>query len=518
MRSRFGPEPICAVLGAETASGFSRLVQQAGKEARILELRLDYLASSAETLRFLDGLRRKKPRARLIATCRSRRAGGRFGGSIQAQLATLQLAAESGCEWLDLEIESAIRIPPPVLQGAVGHAHWILSYHNFKETPDNLEMIASELVHFPGRDVVKVAARANSFTDWMRLLKLARKRIITVPMGDRGLPGRVLGLRAGSPLAYASWDEPRLHRGEQPMAPGQLSYREMSRVYRSHRLDRRTRLYGLIGSPAAANHSLSPVMQNSAFEARGMNAVYLPFAVEELGEFIKVIPQLGLAGFSVTIPHKETIVRYLDDCDLVAARIGAVNTVVVRGGSKLYGYNTDYVGVLRPLERVIPLRKSRVCVLGAGGAARAVVWALKSAGVDVAIVSRRPEKAKKLARAAGAAAIPRSALRHLFFDAMVNATPVGMYPVERAWPASGGACPLKRHELNCHVVFDLVYRPRETALLRMARRAGKITVAGWEMLVEQGAAQFEIWTGTRAPVKVMRNAVLGALRREERSR
>ena len=511
IRSRFGPEPICVVLGAETAAAFSRLLKRAGKQAKILELRLDYLANSEETLRFLDSLRGKRRRARLIATCRSRRAGGRFGGSIQAQLATLQLAAESGCDWVDLEIESAIRIPPPVLQGVVGRAHWILSYHNFKEVPNNVEMIASELVHFPGRDVVKVAARANSFTDWMRLLDLARKRIITVPMGEPGLPGRVLALRAGSPLAYASWDEPRLHRGEQPMAPGQLSYREMSRVYRAHRLDRRTCLYGVIGSPGAAGHSLSPVMQNAAFQARRMNAAYLPFAVDDLARFIEAIPRLGLAGFSVTIPHKETLVRYLDDCDLVAARIGAVNTVVVRGGGQLYGYNTDYVGVLRPLERVITLKKSRVCVLGAGGAARAVVWALKSAGVDVAIVSRRAEKAKKLARAAGAAAIPRSALRHLFFDAIVNATPVGMHPDERA-------CPLARQELNCHVVFDLVYQPRETALLRMARREGKKIVPGWEMLVEQGAAQFEIWTGTRAPVKVMRNAVLEALRREETRR
>lgn len=502
MRFPFGSEPICVVLSAETAAAFSRLVEQARRAgAKVIELRLDCLLDAQETLRFLNRLRRKKPRATLIATCRSRRAGGCFDGSIQAQLATLQLAVDSGCEWVDLEIESAIRIPPPVLQATLGRAQWILSYHNFKGVPRNLEMIASELIAFPGRDLVKIAARANTVGDWLRLLRLGRKKVISVPMGDHGTPGRVLALRAGSPLAYASWELP-------PLVPGQFTYREMVRVYRAHCLRRRTRLYGLLGSPAAAAHSLSPAMQNAAFRARKFDAVYLPFPVSDLGEFVKAIPELGVAGFSVTIPHKEAILRYLDGCDLVAERIGAVNTVVVRGSGKLYGYNTDYVGVLRTLERVMTLRESRVCVLGAGGAARAVVWALKSAGVDVAIVARRREKARKLARAAGAVAIPRSALRHLFFDAIVNATPLGMHPLE-------GTSPLEPRELNCHVVFDLVCQPRETALLRMARRAGKRTVPGCEMLVEQGASQFEIWTGMRAPMKLMRHAVLEALRWQE---
>ncbi len=201
--------------------------------------------------------------------------------------------------------------------------------------------------------------------------------------------------------------------------------------------------------------------------------------------------------------------RHLDGCDPLAAAIGAVNTVVVRGGGKLVGYNTDYVGVLRALERRMPLRGSRVLIYGAGGAARAVAFALAQAGATVCVCARRVAPAQQLARAVRGQAVSRRELRREFFDALVNATPVGMHP-------SAARSPLEASELNCRLVFDLVYRPRVTKLLRLAARRGIETVSGLEMFVAQGTAQWEIWTGERAPESAMRRAVLAALEREQK--
>jgi shikimate dehydrogenase len=181
--------------------------------------------------------------------------------------------------------------------------------------------------------------------------------------------------------------------------------------------------------------------------------------------------------------------------------------VVVRGGGKLYGYNTDYVGVLRALERRIPLRGSRALIFGAGGAARAVAFALAESGASVCVCARRKQAAKALARAVGGDVVERGRLPREFFDAIVNATPVGMHP-------EAGRSPLAAREINCRLVFDLIYRPRVTKLMQLAALRGIETVSGVEMFVAQGTAQWEIWTGERAPVEAMRGAVLRALARE----
>jgi len=309
----------------------------------------------------------------------------------------------------------------------------------------------------------------------------------------------VLALREGSALAYAAVEE--------ATAPGQLSLDQMKRLYRADRLNRRTRVYGVIGDPVG--HSLSPLMHNIGFQARRMNAVYLPFRVQEIRDFLGAVGPLGIAGFSVTLPHKQRILRYLDDCDPLAVQIGAVNTVVVRGGGKLYGYNTDYVGVLRALERRVRLRGSRVLLYGAGGAARAVALALAQGGAVVCVCARRPSRARALARAVAGEALPRARLRREFFDAIVNTTPVGMHP-------HSGRSPLRAAELNCRVVMDLIYRPAKTRLLELAERRGIEAISGVEMFLAQGTAQWEIWTGVRAPTAAMRRAVLAALRSEER--
>jgi 3-dehydroquinate dehydratase/shikimate dehydrogenase len=438
--------------------------------------------------------------ASAIATCRRRNAGGRFSGSMTAQIAILQLAACCGCAWVDIERETVERLRPNALRNVFGPARSLVSFHDFRRTPPNVGAILGGLER-AGGDAVKVAVRVDSLRDACRVTQLAggRRNVVSVPMGELGFPGRVLALREGSALAYAAV--------ENVTAPGQLPLEEMKHLYRADRLDRHTRVYGVIGDPVS--HSLSPQLHNAGFQARRINAVYLPFLVRDLRDFLSAIARLGIAGFSVTLPHKERIVRHLDGCDPLAAAIGAVNTVVVRGGRKLVGYNTDYVGVLRALERRMPLRGSRVLIYGAGGAARAVAFALAQAGATVCVCARRVAPAQQLARAVRGQAVSRRELRREFFDAIVNATPVGMHP-------SAARSPLEASELNCRLVFDLVYRPRVTKLLYLAARRGIETVSGLEMFIAQGSAQWEIWTGERAPEGVMRRAVLAAFEREEK--
>jgi len=375
----------------------------------------------------------------------------------------------------------------------------VVSYHNFRKTPARLSAVLAELKCQPAQ-CIKIATQCNSYADALRVLALCkgRRNVIAVPMGEIGLPARVLALRHGSALAYAAVGE--------KTAPGQLTLDEMKHLYRADKLDRRSRVYGVIGNPVS--HSLSPLLHNTGFIARRMNDVYLPFLVPDLRDFLRAVKPLGIQGFSVTLPHKQAILRHLDDCDPLAEAVGAVNTVVVRPGGQLYGYNTDYVGVLRALQRRVALRGSRVLIYGAGGAARATAFALAQAGAIVNICARREAEARKLARAAGGEAIARRHLRREFFDAIVNTTPVGMHP-------HADASPLRAEELNCRLVFDSIYRPMKTRLLRLAERRRIETVSGVEMFIAQGTAQWEIWTGLRAPEKQMRDAVLRKLKADE---
>jgi 3-dehydroquinate dehydratase / shikimate dehydrogenase len=498
-------DKICAVVAASNARTMRNQLEVALRTRQeTIELRLDWLKDDREIARFLRQLaasrfegaqKTKLPRATLIATCRRRVAGGTYRGSIAKQLAHLAEAVAAGCRWYDLEIESIRECPPELLDVLLGEGRRLASAHSFERMPNDLRSVVRELAATRS-DAIKIAAQCHSLADGLKLLRISRRKrnVVAVPMGDASLPLRILALREGSSLAYAPV--------ENPTAPGQVSLDEMKSLYRADCLDRRTRVYAIIGNPVF--HSLSPAMQNAGFQARRMNAVFLPFLVTDLPDFLAAIDPLAIAGFSVTLPHKQAILRHLDDCDPLAAAIGAVNTVVVRGGGKLYGYNTDYVGLLRALEPRIPLRGSRVLIVGAGGAARAVAFALAQAGATVSICARRKNRAAQLAKAVHGQVVPRQRLPHEFFDAILNATPVGMHP--RVHDS-----PLEVRDLNCRLVFDTIYRPRATRLLQLAKRRGIETVSGVEMFLAQGTAQWEIWTGERAPVQAMRRAALNAL-------
>jgi len=506
--SIFGRGRVCAVVAARTAVDAIAQIRTATKAgARVVELRLDFLSNGLEIARLLRRLARQKKTPTLIATCRRREAGGRFRGTAAGEISVLRQAVAAGCRWCDVEVETAAQVGARQLKNALAPARLLISAHDFRRLPQNLPSLAKRLESYGG-NAIKIAAASRSLAEVRRLLELTLGRldVVVVPMGEDMLAARILALRQGSALGYAPV--------AQSTAPGQISFEEIERVYRLGRrfgksdagINPQTRLYGVIGDPVG--HSLSPLMHNAAFALRRRNAVYLPFHVRELRDFIAAIEPFQIAGFSVTIPHKQRILRYLDDCDPLAAEIGAVNTVVVRAG-KLCGYNTDFFGVLRAIEQRLPLSSSSVLLVGAGGVARAAAFALARAGARVSIWARRRQRARDLAKAIGGVAIAREAIARQSFDAIVNCTPVGMHP--------GGGSPLESRELNCRLVMDLIYRPLRTELLRRAERRGIETISGVDMFVAQGVAQWELWTGERAPETLMRRVVLTALQREEKS-
>lgn len=494
-----GKARICAVVASPRAREFQILIRQALKKTPTVELRLDWLANDRERHAVLEWVKRFAPKkAVFVATCRRRIGGGEFAGGAAEELFWLMKAKEAGCTWCDLEIETVRELPGKSVQGYAVPSKVMLSIHDFRRTPQlskELKMPAAG-----GAAALKVAAMSRKLSDSMRLLRAAqgRQQVVAIPMGEIGLPGRILSLREGSALAYAPVAA--------ATAPGQIPLSDLIELYRAHKLTRRTQVYGVIGDPIS--HSLSPLLHNTGYIAAKKDAVFLPFLVEDLREFLKVLPEFGVRGFSVTLPHKQRILRYLEDCEPLAAEIGAVNTVMVRRDGKLAGSNTDYIGVLRALEGKMQLRGSRVVIFGAGGAARAAAFAVSKAGAEVLVCARRENAAKELARAVHGGVLRRAALRKQNFDALVNATPVGMHPY-------AGSSPLEAGELKCALVMDLIYRPLQTKLLRMAAERGIRTVSGVEMFLAQGVAQWELWMGSRAPQPAMRRAVLKALRVDE---
>lgn len=503
----FGADRVCGVVAARSAVEAWRQVCEALRYTTTIELRFDWLATAGERRKLL-ALLKNRPRHRqinFIATCRRQNAGGKFRGSLTEQLSVLRWAVAAGCRWVDLEIETVESFPAFALDLYTARAKRILSFHNFRAMPPAAELAQSVrrmeiLCANGGFDAIKIAIQCNSLREGLQLLQIAHERpnIIAIPMGEICAPLRILALREGSALSYAPVEE--------ATAPGQIRLAELFDLYRPSNLTSKTSLFAVIGDPIA--HSLSPTLHNAGFRARKIDAVYLPFRVIDLNDFLRAIPRLRIAGFSVTLPHKETLLRSLERCDPLAKTIRAVNAVAVRANGKLFGYNTDSLGALRALKGKLRLAGSSVLILGAGGASRAVAFILARKGARIFICSRTLSRAQHLVRDVKGETIERGAIRRRSFDLIVNATPVGMHPRE-------DDSPLNASEMNCAVAFDLIYRPPRTKFLRLAAKKGIRTVSGVEMFLAQGIAQWQTWTGLRAPATAMRSAVLAALRQEK---
>jgi len=487
--TRMLPRRMPKVCVAVTATDAADLVEKAEALVRdntFLEFRLDYLLRPGLALpkikRFLD----YHPHIVAIATCRRVASGGKFKGSIASELDILSKAVAAGCQLVDIELQTAARLKPAQLQRLRTRAAVILSYHDFRATK-KLEETLEKMSAYPA-DYYKIVTTATTLYDNVVMMKFLEKRsdrhsLVGLCMGEQGIISRVLGVRAGSVFTFAAISE-----GERT-APGQITASELRSTYRIEQVDAATRVYGVAGDPVA--HSLSPAIMNAALRRENVNGVYLALHAKSLKDLLSCIRDIPIHGLSITMPYKESIVAHLDNTDSYTAKIGACNTVVRAQDGKLYGFNTDIAGVVRPLEQRIPLENAKILVLGAGGAARAAVFGLKERGAEVYILNRSPEAAQKLARRARARTIKRADLKKYTFDVIVNATPVGM--------GNGRESPLNENEIQARYLFDMVYDPPETRLIKLARARGVQVIPGIEMFVQQAARQFEIWTGKPAP-------------------
>ena len=471
----------------------------------LLELRIDFLSDPAKAPRIVDRVLARRPGVSLVATCRRTGNGGHFAGSIDEQLDLLRRAAEAGARVVDVEIETVERAPA-ALGSLGGLATTLVSFHDFQGTPD-LQPVVERLAR-TGADVLKVATRVVRPTDNLRLLALCQEHpnMVVAGMGETGAPARLYSPARGGRFAYVAPD--RLGPSEvaiqgievSPTAPGQMEASVARRLYRVHEASAGTPIYAVIAKPVG--HSKSPLIHNRAFRSVGYDGMYVPLLVEpgDVGDFFHLMRKLPLSGVSVTIPHKQSVIEHLDEIDPVAEGIGAVNTLYWKDG-RLAGTNTDAIGISAPLSRRLNLRGSRSLVVGNGGAAKAAIVALQQGGATVTVTGRDPARVARLAESHGVEAVAFDLLDDRYFDVLIQATPVGMLP-----DVEGNLFPRR---IPADVVFDLVYNPLETALLKQAAAAGKVAISGIEMFVEQAAAQFRIWTGLEAPRAVMREAVLG---------
>src|SRR6266566_2384939 len=498
---RFLPARLPRVCVAIAASNPVEMIQKADVIVRdnpFVEFRLDYLPKPALALVKLKTFLEYHPEALVVVTCRRAVNGGKFRGSVASQVDILAKAAAQGCHLVDIELESASQLKPSDFNRLRRSANLILSFHDFRGTK-KLEETFAKMQQYPA-DFIKVVSTANSLYDNVVMMKFLEKyssthSLVGVCMGEQGVISRLLVVRAGSQFTFGALS------AEEATAPGQIVARALRDTYRIDQVDAATRVYGVAGDPVA--HSLSPVMLNAAFRRENVNGVFLALHAKTLKDLLACVRDIPIHGLSITMPYKDTIIKFLDNTDSHTTKIGACNTVVRAQDGKLYGFNTDSAGVVRPLEQRITLDKSKILVLGAGGAARAAVYGLKERGAEVYILNRSAGPAQKLARSARARLLKRAALKKQTFDVIINATPVGMGNTRES--------PLNEDEIQARYVFDMICDPPETRLIRLAKARGAQVIPGIEMFVHQAARQFEIWTGKPAPWDDMLRVVTLAL-------
>ena len=468
--------------------------------ARLVELRLDYINGEVNVKRLVAD--RPCP---VVITCRRMTDGGKYPGSEEQRQLLLRTAITEGVEYVDLDYDIAGTIP------RFGRTKRIVSLHDFRKTPENLEEIHSRLSGLDP-DIVKIAVMANHPHDNLRVLNMIRQS--TVPtigicMGDIGIPSRILAGKFGSPVSFATFHH------ERAMAPGQLTFQQMTEVYNYDKIDADTEVYGVAADPIG--HSLSPLIHNAAFQHYGMNKVYIPFRVprEDLSRFIDEAPQLGIRGLSITIPHKEDVIKKLTEVDASVRGIGAANTMIFEGQKRL-GYNTDHVAAMSSLEDVLradnpqekkgnPLQGKTALVLGAGGVGKAIIYGLSRRGVQVVVSDGVLRQAATLAKNFNCRSVDWGARHTVAADLLFNCTPVGMHP-------NVDETPFDKHHLRpSMIVFDAVYNPENTLLVKEARGRNCTVITGIDMFVRQACLQFKLFTGRDGPAEVMRETIRRAI-------
>jgi 3-dehydroquinate dehydratase/shikimate dehydrogenase len=475
----------------------------ANRDGFLIELRLDAY-SDLTTDSLSVSLKRFGPR--VVATFRHPAEGGKNPNVSDAErLRFLQQAADSGVAYVDIEART------PLNNFRKERSKLVLSYHDFNAVPEQriLRQQFETMAAKTAADVIKIACFPKSTLDGGPLLdvlshsqKAARPAVI-LGMGEFGFWTRVVGPLFGSPFTFARGE------GAPGTAPGQPTWRELGELYRFTQIQPGWPVYGVIGNPIG--HSLSPLLHNTAFRELKLNGVYLPFKVDcAPAEFIKTFGALNIRGFSVTIPHKETVGAVCSEIDPLAKSVGAINTLALRSNGTWAATNTDAPAAAGALERATgTLRGKKVLIIGAGGAARAVAFGVQALGAEVLIGNRTRSKAVSLAEAVGGKAIELGGAKLTGIDAIVNTTPLGMHPNIETTPLEKDQIP------QGSIVFDTVYNPLRTKLLRLAAENGCRTVEGWIMFVDQGIRQFELWTGKAPPREILEKTVLNALMKRQ---
>jgi 3-dehydroquinate dehydratase/shikimate dehydrogenase len=493
---------ICVSIGRgrhrHMVAEHKHLVEQG---ARLVELRLDYINGEINIKRLIAD--RPCP---VVITCRRPADGGKFQGAEEERLLLLRTAIAEGVEYVDLEEDVAGKIP------RFGQTKRIISYHNFRHTPENLAEIHHRLCSLDP-DIVKISTMVNHPRDNLLLLRLSQQSktpTISLGMGDIGVPTRILAGKFNAPFTYATFSH------ERALAPGQLSFQQMNEIYHYDHINAETEVYGVIADPVG--HSLSPLIHNAGFRHFGFNKVYVPFRVprEDLARFLDDAPALGVCGLSVTIPHKEETIKKLTEADEAVRGIGAVNTMIFASG-KRRGFNTDYRAAMSCLDEVLrsgPLKQEKeehllrgktVLVLGAGGVGKALVFGLSRRGANIVLADINPKAAAALAKNFHCRVIDWGARHTVTADLLFNCTPVGMHP-------NVDETPYEKHHLRpSMIVFDVVYNPESTLLVKEARGRNCTVITGVEMFVRQAALQFKLFTGKEGPAELMRETIRRAI-------
>jgi len=494
-----------------------KIAKSAGAE--MLELRTDYLENlSTDLVKSLIAEARAATLAPLplIVTCRDIRQGGAIDYPGRLRIEVLTEALKAGVEFIDLEYENFLssenqeRIRRAMSQASKGRL--ILSAHNFETKFPNIIKLYRHIQTLYTAAIPKLVYKANHINDCFDAFDLLHRTSgerIVFCMGQAGVISRIIAKKLNSFVTFASIDD------KNATAPGQLTIEQLKTIYRWDSIDADTKLYGVIGSPVA--HSVSPIVHNACFAEASENKLYLPLLVEggrdEFDYFLRQIfikNWLGFRGLSVTIPHKENALNFVKEnhgvVEPLAEKIGAVNTIIVGPNDKLFAYNTDYSAAMDAIGSKVDLKNLPAAVIGAGGVAKAIVAGLSQAGAKVTIYNRTIERGEKLAAEFGCEFAPLDKLADLDAKLVINCTSIGMYPNIDETPVPGDY--LKKDM----VVFDTIYNPPRTLLLKQAEEKGAQTIDGLSMFINQAAAQFKLFTGKDPSPKLMRKIVSNALK------
>ena len=470
---------------------------------RLVELRLDFLRKAPDLGRLLPN--HPLP---VIVTVRRKQDGGLWSYDEEKRMVLLRTAIISGADYVDIEADVAAKVP------RYGKTKRLISYHDFEKVPEDLDALYEKILTETDPDVVKIAVTPRSVGDLLRVFAFMKKvnvpgqgkPTVVIGMGEIGFPTRVLGRKFGVPMTYATFSPQRL------VTPGIPFYKTLRNEYRYEEINAETEVYGVIADPIA--HSLSPLIHNAAFKEANLNKVYLPFRVPagEAGELIDHASSLDLRGLSVTIPHKSDVIAKLSRLDPAVEEIGACNTIVFRDNAT-FGYNTDYMASSLCIESVMaagtkdesPLAGKQVLLLGAGGAGKAVAYGLLKKGARVTIADRKPERAEQAAQQLGCSFCDWDARKSYVAKLIVNCTSVGMFPDVDQTPIGPESI------RNGMFVFDAVYNPEKTYLLRLAQQKGATPISGLDMFIGQACLQFRLFTGQGTSASMIRDLLKEAL-------